>query len=167
MIGDGLYVDGGVILRNPSPIGGTWACCYVENDAIVWSRSGVLTPDQACVKEVTNNQSEMYAMLMGLLALPKEYQGKVFSDSMITIGRVSMGWKWKNIPDWGHDLYYQARQHIPGFNEIKFKHLDGHPTKDQLQAGFGKRGNPVSKWNVWCDERCTYEGKEYMKRMEP
>jgi len=163
---DGLYVDGGVIGRNPSALGGTWACCYVENDAIVWSRSGVLTPAQACVKEVTNNQSEMYAMLMGLLALPHEYHGKVFSDSLITIGRVSMGWKWKNIPDWGHDLYYQARKHIPGFNEIKFIHLDGHPTKAQLEAGRGKRGNIVSKWNVWCDERCTSEGQQYIGGLE-
>jgi hypothetical protein len=21
-------------------------------------------------------------------------------------------------------------------------------------AGIGKRGNPVSKWNVWCDTAC-------------
>lgn len=142
---NGLYVDGGVIITNPSKIGGTWACCYVENEAIVWSRSGVLTPAQATVKEVTNNQSEMYAILMGLLALPHEYKGKVFSDSMITIGRVSMGWKWKNIPQWGHDLFFQARKCLVDFNDIKFKHLDGHPTKAQLEAGIGKNGNPVSK----------------------
>ena len=161
---NGLYVDGGVIGRNPSELGGTWACCYVENDAIVWSRSGVLTPFEAYVKEVTNNQSEMYAILMGVLALPHEYNGKVFSDSLITIGRVSMGWKWKNIPAWGHELYKFARSHLTRFEEIKFIHLDGHPTKEQLETGRGKRGNLVSKWNVWCDEECTSEGLDWLRR---
>jgi hypothetical protein len=32
--------------------------------------------------------------------------------------------------------------------------LDGHPTQAQLKAGVGKRGNPVSRFNAWCDLEC-------------
>ena len=167
MIGDGLYVDGGVILRNPSPIGGTWACCYVENDAIKWQGSGVILPGEVDSKVVTNNQAEMIAMLNGLELLKPSYRGRVFTDSMITLGRVSLNWKWKNIPEELYWKYVELTRKFDDYDKIKFIHLSGHPTDDQLQTGFGKHGNPVSKWNVWCDERCTYEGQEYMKRMEP
>lgn len=37
---NGLYVDGGVIGRNPSDLGGTWACCYVEH-GFIDSRPGI------------------------------------------------------------------------------------------------------------------------------
>jgi hypothetical protein len=80
--------------------------------------------------------------------------GTIYSDSQVTLGRAFLGWKWHNIPLWLYDRFGFVRKALVNWDKIEWVLLDGHPTKAQLAAGIGKRGHPVDKNNVWCDEMC-------------
>lgn len=149
-----LFVDGGVIGHNPSEIGGTMAWRRVEYGSVLKQGSAIITPSGARLPVITNNLTEMLALIMGFEELPESWIGTVCSDSMVTLGRVFMGWKWKNIPTWIHRRYQYERRRLKYFEQFNYVLLDGHPTKAQLELGFGKRGHPVSEHNVWCDEAC-------------
>lgn len=155
-----LFVDGGVIRKNPSTIGGTWAWRHINPDGKINSGSGVITPSQAGMPAITNNLTEMLALLYGLSNLPRGWVGTVYSDSAITLGRAFMGWRWSGIPSWMLDLYKINAHHIN--DKVRWVQLDGHPTKAQLLSGIGKRGNPVSEHNVWCDAACGRAGEHYL-----
>jgi ribonuclease HI len=161
-----VYADGGVIGRNPSPVGGTYAWCHVDEcGERVATGSGLVLPDPhfprdlvsgvedvfACPAPITNNQTEFLALLRGLMALPEGWSGTVHSDSKITLGRFFWEWKITQIPHewirWGSEV----RQRLGKCEPVL---LDGHPTRAQLTAGVGKRGQPVSEHNVWCDTQC-------------
>jgi ribonuclease HI len=158
-----LYADGGVIQKNPSKTGGTWAFRIVANGVVVCERSGVITPLQAGLETITNNLTEMLAVINGLKVLgstPK-WIGTVYSDSQITLGRVFEGWKWTGIPGWLHSDYQAARHGLLCWDQIQHVLLSGHPTRAQLEAGTGKGGRPVSIHNVWCDKRCGEEAAKF------
>lgn len=156
-----LYVDGGVIAVNPSPFGGTYAYRLVMDDGQCVGAADVVTVAQMGGL-VTNNQTEMLALLEGLKHLPTDWTGTIYSDSMVTLGRAFSGFKWKNIPVWMHKLYQVERKRLIHWDQIKHVQLDGHPTRKQLEAGIGKRGNPVSEHNVWCDAECGKAGAAFM-----
>lgn len=156
-----LYVDGGVIAVNPSLIGGTFAYRLVLDNGRFVGVGKVVTVDQMG-GPVTNNQTEMLALLEGLKHLPDDWVGMIYSDSMVTLGRAFSGFRWKNIPAWMHKLYQEQRRRLIHWDEIKYVLLDGHPTKAQLKAGIGKRGHPVSEHNVWCDQACKKAGDAFM-----
>lgn len=158
-----LYADGGVIGPNPSKTGGTWAYRILAGGVVVAEKSGVITPKQAKVEAVTNNHTELCAVVAGLRALPGDWAGVIYSDSMITLGRVFEGWKWENVPAWLKNMYEQERARLTRWNEITYVQLDGHPTAAQLAAGVGKRGHPVSEHNVWCDHACGAAGRAFLK----
>ena len=163
-----LYVDGGVIGHNPSGIGGTWAWCLVDNsDVRIASGSGYVTPAQAAMPGITNNFTEMLALIYGLERLPVGFKGTVCSDSEITLGRAFWGWQWNGIPDWMHRRYQAARKRLPNYDSLTPLLLDGHPTAQQLADKIGKRGHPVSIHNVWCDRACGEAGQQYLQMMEP
>ncbi len=156
-----LYCDGGVIGSNPSAIGGTFAWRAVHDDKHSITESGVIGADDMGTN-VTNNQTEMYALLRGLSRLPDDWVGTVYSDSQVTLGRAFQGWKWHNIPEWMHKLYREQRRRLVNWDQIKYVLLDGHPTRAQLAAGIGKRGHPVSEYNVWCDNACREAGERWL-----
>lgn len=156
-----LYCDGGVIGTNPSAIGGTYAVRLVFDGREPWGYGAVI-PATDMGGTVTNNQTEMMALLKGLAKLPDDFSGTIYSDSQVTLGRAFMGWKWKNIPTWMHKLYQVERKRLVNWDQIKYVLLDGHPTRAQLQAGVGKRGHPVSEHNVWCDEACRKAGEVFL-----
>jgi hypothetical protein len=133
-----LYCDGGVIGSNPSLIGGTYAYCVVQDGARVAGRSGVVTPRSLHMPVVTNNLTEMLAALKALNYAPAM-----------------------------HQTYRQLRKHLVNWERIEYVLLDGHPTKAQLLAGIGKRGNLVSEHNVWCDEACRLAGEKFMENENP
>ena len=163
-----LYADGGVIGHNPSGIGGTWAWCLAnEADEMIAHGQGHITPAEAEMPGITNNLTEMLALIRGLEQLPVDFKGTVCSDSQITLGRVFWGWKWSNIPGWMHRRFQAARKRLVNFEQITVVQLDGHPTVAQLGAKIGKRGNPVSKHNVWCDRACGEAAQNYLRMMEP
>src|SRR5438477_7404135 len=79
-----LYADGGVIGRNPSTLGGTWAWQITWDDVALQFDSGFVTPDGICLAVVTNNFTELFAVVTGMHMLPDRWDGKIFTDSMIT-----------------------------------------------------------------------------------
>lgn len=160
-----VYADGGVIGRNPSPYGGTWAYTHVNADGErIAEDSGTIVPEWAGVDLVTNNLTELYAVVRGLLALPAGWSGVVYSDSQITLGRLFHGWAWNNIPEW---LYRDAEAAMGrlAWTRCEPVLLDGHPSKAQLAAGIGKRGNRVSMHNVWCDKACGAQARAFLAEM--
>ncbi len=158
-----LYTDGGVIQKNPSPIGGTWAYCIVIDNIVHSSGSGVIGVSSDW-PTVSNNYSEMMAMIRGLEAISTyRVLFDVSCDSAVTIGRIVNSYAWRNLPN---DLvlrYQKLRERFNDFKGIDFVQLDGHPTRDQLRSGIGHRGHPVSQWNVWCDKQCRESGDLYLK----
>jgi ribonuclease HI len=166
-----LFVDGGVINTNPSKIGGTWAWRVVEGDirgadpeytVVQKEGSGVVTPHQAGMDTISNNYAEMIALIRGLQALPEDWVGTVCSDSKITLGRAFSGWAWNGIPTALRYEFLDAVKRLRNWKKIKPKHLDGHPTNMQLSKGIGKRGNPVSEHNRWCDHACAEAGNLFV-----
>lgn len=157
-----LYVDGGVIKINPSSIGGTWAARLVEDDKVKGEWSGAITPDQARMPAISNNLTEMLALVRGLEMLPFDWRGTVYSDSAVTLGRAFQSWRWNNVPRWLYDAFGNQCARLVHWNQIHYVLLDGHPTKAQLAAGLGKRGHPVSEHNVWCDKACCAAAERFL-----
>jgi len=164
-----LYVDGGVIKKNPSPIGGTWAIRIIEEKTI-HDAAGVVIPSDfgynrhpSGCEAITNNIAEMLALVMGLRRLPREWIGIICSDSEITIGRATRFWKWKGIPlDLYNEFGYQ-RGRLVNWEKFRFIGLSGHPTEDDLKVGFrADTRRPVSRHNVWCDEMCKLMAQNYL-----
>lgn len=160
-----LYCDGGVIGKNPSEVGGTYAYRILTDGHVIKDGSGVMVPVQAELPTITNNLTEMLALVRGLQALPFSWNGAVYSDSQITLGRAFQGWKWKNIPTWLHHEYQEQRRRLMNWTQIRWILLQGHPTRSELAAGVGSRGYPVSEHNVWCDKECGARAAEYLKLM--
>ena len=147
-----VYTDGGVVGRNPSDFGGTWAFVAVNvEDEEVFSRSGF---HQTEGQPTTNNHTELIAAIEALEAMPKGWAGTLVSDSEVTLGRIFNAWRMKNVPE---DYVVRLRNALSRLGKVKGMHVDGHPSKAHLAAGIGKRGNPVSKWNVKADELCNME----------
>lgn len=160
-----LYVDGGVININPSPIGGTWAARLIENSQVIWGTGGTITPEQARMPAVSNNLTEMLALVRGMELLPWDWRGTIYSDSQVTLGRAFLGWKWNNIPHWLYDAFGNQTARLVHWKQIHYVLLDGHPTKAQLEAGVGKRGHPVSAHNVWCDLACGESARRFLEKL--
>jgi ribonuclease HI len=157
-----VFADGGCIQRNPSAIGSPWATCHVDADnERVWSARGIIlaVPGDPFLNETTNNQSELFALLNGLEALPDGWSGIAYTDSLVTIRRFRDEAGLAGIP-----LEWRKRMALVlgRLGVLEYVLLDGHPTRAQLAAGVGKRGNPVSEHNVFCDQQCSEAGKAYM-----
>lgn len=165
-----VYADGGVIGRNPSPRGGTWAWLHVATESrvvddpkplIAACGAGIVRPERILDLPVTNNQTEYLALLRALHALPDGWSGPVYSDSAVTLGRFFAGWRHRQIPPrWEAAM----REQVARLGTLRPVLLDGHPTRAQLAAGSGKRGNPVSDFNVLCDQRCGALAREFRTR---
>lgn len=163
-----LYTDGGVISKNPSPYGGTWAWVLVRDDKELVRESGVLEANrQLFVFEnhlVTNNQSELFAIIRRLQQLDSPSAVvEICSDSNVSLGRVFRGSSFHNIPGWMQAGLSIQRHRLMNWSKFSYTLLDGHPTKAQLASGVGKHGHPVSKWNKLCDDLCRAEAENYWK----
>jgi len=151
-----LYTDGGLILGNPSPFGGTWAYCQVdEHNERIESGSawGMVYLHQFPGWPMTNNVTEMAAVIRGLESLPLRWQGTIYCDSKITIERVSEGASMEGIPDAMIQRLALACRRVC-MPRIQWIHVAGHPTRAELAAGVSVEGVPVSRHNVWCDTQC-------------
>lgn len=164
-----VYADGGVIGRNPSTIGGTWAWCWVSTERrvvedvepwIIKRGSGIVIPSQTLMDTVSNNHSEYMALAKCLRDLPKGWAGTVYSDSAITLGRFFEDHKHKTIPDTWKRSMEGIRDRL---GNVKPVLLIGHPTQAHIRSGVGKRGNPVSSFNRWCDLECARVGKAHLE----
>ncbi|HMV87215.1 MAG TPA: hypothetical protein PLD20_13070 [Blastocatellia bacterium] len=157
-----LYCDGGVIQKNPSTIGGTWAWCGVDAEGKrIIERGGVCPAPRGI--PITNNHTEQIAITLALEAMPDGWSGTVYSDSMVALGRVFQGWRTKNLPA---NISRRSAEAVARLGKIEFVLLQGHPTKTDLERGIGaKRELPVSIHNVWCDEECGRQAKEYLRQL--
>lgn len=110
--------------------------------------------------EVTNNLSEYVALVRGLESLPEGWSGAVYSDSQIALARLFYQVRCKGLPP---VLIRQAAAAVArlDWTNIAPVLLAGHPTKAHLFQGLGKKGNPVSLHNVWCDAPCSEEARKY------
>jgi ribonuclease HI len=160
-----VFADGGCILRNPSPIGGTFAYCFVDEQGNRFrEHSGVLTPID-CDGPVTNNITELHALCAAIWCirnLPdwEDQRYHIYSDSNVSLIRVFRCGKLNNVPDYLAQLVGKVRTML-GRIDFQYTLLDGHPTREQLSAGIGKRGNKCSEHNVRCDWLCNEEGRKY------
>lgn len=162
-----LYTNGGVILKNPSTIGGTYAWCIVENGEIVDRGSGYITPESMYLDVVTNNQAELYAVLRGLAAICDNEIVEIRSDSEITLGRIFKNYSFNNIPEFMTCLLKAEKNRLKNFRQFKYTLMDGHPTQAQVDKGFGKQGHVTSKFNVWCDKECGRQAAKYLNSLVP
>ena len=64
-----IFCDGGVIGPNPSPIGGTWAWCWVHDDVMIKHEYGVVEPCDLGLTKITNNHTELLAAVRALESL--------------------------------------------------------------------------------------------------
>lgn len=159
------YCDGGLIVApgqkpGASPHGGTWAYVLVgAGDQVIGTGSGLLLASDLG-DPVGNNTAEFQAAAMLLRALPDGWSGTIGCDSRVTIGRLHDGWERNGIPE---GLSALADHHLRRLGALTWVLLDGHPTKAQLAAGIGKRGNPVSPHNVLCDKLCGEAGERWLR----
>jgi ribonuclease HI len=162
-----LYADGGIVGANQrgKVKAGTWACCLVKGIEILKTWSGVIVPEEYPDCEISNNVTELLALVQGLKLLEFDWRGTIWSDSKITLGRVFLGWHQTNLPhDLLNDLENQKAR-LVHWNQIHYGLLDGHPTRDQLYiTGTGKRGHPVSPHNVFCDRECKRRADEFLHK---
>lgn len=146
-----LYVDGGTIGKNPSLLGGTWCYCWADKDSsIIYYNSGIITPKQAKTAVITNNFSELYAFCQGIYSLSEDWSGTVYTDSTVTLSRITTGNKFKNIPLWLKNRVRQARN-----RRWQAKLVGGHPDIFELVKGTNTKGIHVSRCHVFCDQICT------------
>lgn len=158
-----IYCDGGVCGKNPSKIGGTWAWCWVnEDDCLIGHDSGFVTPGMMKTKSVTNNQTELLAAVTALasVGLFKGWSGTLYTDSLVTLYRVTDGVSFNAVPGW---LEERARLIREG-RKYRVKLVAGHPTRKELLSGVRLRnGLPVSHWNAFCDKLCREAAEAYLK----
>jgi ribonuclease HI len=150
-----IYCDGGTIGKNPSPIGGTWGWCAVdEKDNGVIEKSGYVLANG---NPISNNYTEFLALLNALEAMEDNWSGYAYSDSQLTLGRFFHGWKTKNIPE---EFISRAQQAVGRLGKITPVLLSGHPTRTELKNGMTSSGRPVSHHNARVDTLCTEAGKQ-------
>lgn len=163
-----LFCDGGVVGENTrgKVKAGTWAYRLVSQGVVIREMSGVILPEQVAPCEMSNNITEFLALVKGMMILPFDWRGTIWSDSKVTLGRVFCKWALTNIPDWLWSECINHKARLVHWNQIHYGLLDGHPTKEQLAAGVGKRGHPVSPHNVWCDRACKQVSDTFLRQAE-
>lgn len=146
------YCDGGVYGASRSDVAASWAYRIVdEGGKVIAEASGVLLPN-ALVDTLTNNYAEYVAAVRALEACPVGHRVILCSDSLITIRRLLDGWATNGLPE---KLVRRGNKAVGRLSAVSDELHDGHPTALHLAQGYGKRGNPVSIHQQWCDRECT------------
>lgn len=179
-----LFCDGGLVGSNPSLIAGTWAWRRVESGIVVAEGSGVVWPEEIGRGAISNNNTEVIAILRGVLALPVGWRGTVCSDSLLALGWIFKRFDPRTLPE-ELKATLKAIRFAGCFDGLTICPLGGHPTRADLARGVRARRPQlrVSEHNVHCDAECrrlaqeikagrycysqsreTDEGKEEIKR---
>lgn len=161
-----IFCDGGVALSNPSPICGTWAFIYVQDDVVIKEESGVLLPVHLGERTITNNQSELYSMVRALEALPDGIDVTAYSDSQCTLmrcARIARGQA--PTKTMNQELYDRAEAALSRLGVVEFKHVKGHPNRQDLARGHTSKGQKVSVHQVRADALCTEQATMYLDDM--
>lgn len=157
-----IFADGGVVGKNPSPLGGTWCFLWVSRSGgRLYTEHGLVTPLGAGLPAITNNYTELLAVLKAIQSVPPEWSGTVWTDSMVTFHRFTSSpfGSFKGIPLPLVREVFRLRREC-GF---QMRHLKGHPSEEELRAGVSRDGLPVSRHNVWCDRACGRVGRSLLE----
>lgn len=156
------YADGGCIGINPSPDGGTWAFRLIGfGETVLKEESGIVLPAEAGLPTISNNYTELLACLRALRSLPDGWEGDLFTDSQVTLLRLTKDRpSFNGIPEAMVEETWRQRRRM---GKLRVTLLDGHPTRAHLAAGVGKRGYPVSEHNVACDKACSRHSLAFLK----
>lgn len=155
------YGDGGLFSKNPSTVGGAFAWCHVgASGEYIREGRGYVLPQDVGLDTVTNNVTELLALVFCLEALPDGWSGRLYTDSYVTLCRVRQREPgsmkkagFAGVPDRLRDRVF-AQQSRLGFYSVHL--LGGHPTPEELIRGKRFKDDfPVSKHNVRCDEACN------------
>jgi len=162
------YTDGGIIGKNPSTIGGSWAYVFLNGDGRnVGECSGVVTPEDIGLPAITNNLTELFAAVQAMCDLPDGWAGTIFTDSYVTLCRISKKFprpKFNGIPAELRELCLSQRYRLGAYG---VELLAGHPTADDLRRGRKKGTNlPVSVWNVHVDKKCGAAGRAFVESLK-
>ena len=159
-----LYADGGCILKNPSPYGGTYGWTLVDpKGKRIECGSGIVLPSKVGLEVITNNFTELHATLSALdyiLTNYPAYKGFIWTDSRVTFYRLTRSYAFEGIPKDMKDKCLSLRRNgkwVP-------RHLGGHPSEKDLERGYDSRGLIVNKNNVWCDEECQRLARLFAKK---
>lgn len=162
-----LYTDGGLIRANPSAIGGTWAWIRTEGGEEVARRSGLLLPRDLSLPTVSNNNTELLALIEGIAELPDGWHGTVYSDSGVASGQVFHSFRLSLVPVYLRDMLATTLKDAANRGVVmESVLLAGHPSKKDLEAGYrvSKAPHlPVSPFNVACDAACTRRAEQYLR----
>lgn len=165
-----VFADGGLIGRNPSSIGGTWAWVQVDQYGEKMAcASGIVLAEPGGT--ITNNFTELLAAVEAMEALEPHWHdfsargGRFYTDSYVTLCRITNGNKFLNIPPGLEDRCRRGRSLLALGKRDRVVLLGGHPTKDELQRGVRKDGLPCSKWNVLCDAMCKKESERHLSEI--
>jgi len=160
-----VYTDGGIIGRNPSSAGGSWAFCYVAPDlqTRTYEAFGRIVPADDIFPKglVTNNVTELFAAVMAMESLPAGWSGVLVTDSQITMYRVLRPQKagMGGVPGWLINRLTDARRRL---GNVGVELIGGHPALEDLERGRRPDGYIVSWHNVRCDQLCTIgAGREF------
>lgn len=156
---DEIYTDGGVIGPNPSRHGCTWTFLHVSAGQVLLKRSGIITPADLDIDEVTNNVSETIALVRALESIPADWSGVVFTDSMVARQRLLNPKLMGSLP-----VYLKKRVAVLQRRKLDIRLVAGHPTEQELKQGYANRNRfPVSIHNVACDRECTRLAKLFLE----
>lgn len=169
---EALWCDGGVIYTNASPFGGTYAWCGVNaaGEIIKHGFAVVPAPDG---REVTNNDTEIIAVIQAMRSVPDGWSGTIYTDSMVTITRFQnirndLLHRITKIPK---NVLAEAINQMGRMGKVAFKLVKGHPDAASLEIGVyeydlvRQKANPrvVSRFNVWCDAKCGTLAKGWIE----
>lgn len=154
-----LFVDGGVIGKNPSKIGGTWAWCLIEDGNLIEFKCGCVYAGFVDCGVITNNFTELYAAVRALRSVPDGWEGTLYTDSVVTKHRLTNSDAFVGIPKW---LITETKT-LRIIKKPKIVLVGGHPTKAELIAGKRRDGRPCSPWNVFCDKACCKMAKKALQ----
>lgn len=155
-----LYTDGGLLSKNPSPLGCVAAFVAIRGGVAIEQMAWRMDCGQLGLAEVTSNTAELLAAIFALRWVGIEepgWAGSLYTDSEVTATRLrrslaglkpKMGGVSRTVQGW----LSLAMQRVGKFSVTE---LAGHPTREELEAGVNKYGFPVSRWNVLADKLCN------------
>ncbi len=126
-----ITADGGCRLANPSKHGGMWAFRHLNraHQAVREACGAVTVPEVSPLTTVTNNFTEVLAVLIALEFLPDGWSGKVRTDSLHTI-RVFRD---------DYDRYWLIEgvklrivNVLDRLGDLSYELLAGHPSKKEI-----------------------------------
>lgn len=173
-----LYCDGGLMKKNPSSIGGSWAFCGVDSERkLLIAYADIVVCKESQI--ISNNTTETIAICKALELMPIGWDGTIISDSKVALTRTFSNPKFTGCPG---NVRIRLKE---AFNRLKVKnyiHVAGHPIITELKGEFGfdnetnlplsrklsdsGKQMPCSKHNAYVDALCNQVMKEYFEERE-